>query len=102
MKLVKVRLRLGFVRVLVVRNPGEIAADHEQRRQRLARGAEGTFAVVDCLLKVALAGCYDAESDARFGEAHGGAFGSVEVGAGVDDLAGEGLGQARRSSARCR
>jgi hypothetical protein len=30
------------------------------------------------LLKVALAGCYDAEGDARFGEAHGGAFGAVE------------------------
>jgi HIRAN domain-containing protein len=36
MKLVEVGLRLGFVRVLVVQDPGQIAADHEQRRQRLA------------------------------------------------------------------
>jgi hypothetical protein len=47
---------------------------------------------VDCLFKVALARCYDSERDACFGEAHGCAFGSVEVGAGLDDLGGEGLG----------
>jgi hypothetical protein len=66
-ELVEVGLRLGFVRVLVVQDPGEIAADHEQGRQRLARGAEGALAVMDGLLKVALPGCYDAEGDARFG-----------------------------------
>jgi hypothetical protein len=31
MKLVKVSLCLGFVRVLVIQHSGEIAADHEQR-----------------------------------------------------------------------
>ena len=49
---------------------------------------------MDCLLKVALPGCYDSEGDACFGEAHGCAFGAVEVGAGLDDLGGEGLGEA--------
>lgn len=49
---------------------------------------------MDCLLKVALAGCYDSEGDACFGEAHGGAFGAVEVGAGLDDLVGERPGEA--------
>jgi hypothetical protein len=32
MKLVKVSLRLGLIRVLVVQDPCEIAADHEERR----------------------------------------------------------------------
>lgn len=91
MKLIKVSLRLGFIRVLVVQNPGEIAADHEQRRQGLARGDEGALAVMDCLLKVALASCYHSESDARFGESHGCPFGAVEVGAGLDHFASEGL-----------
>jgi hypothetical protein len=54
-KLIKVGLRLRFFRVLVVYDLGEIAADHEQRRERLARCAEDTLAVVDCLLKVAVA-----------------------------------------------
>ena len=40
----------------------------------------------------AWAGCYDSEGDACFGESHGGAFGSVEVGAGLDNLGSEGLG----------
>src|SRR5689334_5698147 len=48
---------------------------------------------MDSLLKVTLAGCYDSEGDPCFSESHGGAFGSVEVGAGLDDLAGEGLGE---------
>jgi hypothetical protein len=48
-KLIKVGLRLRFFRVLVVYDLGEIAADHEQRRERLARCAEDTLAVVDCL-----------------------------------------------------
>ena len=48
--------------------------------------------MMDCLLEIALAGCYDSERDARFGESHGVPFGSVEVGAGLDDLASEGLG----------
>jgi hypothetical protein len=42
---------------------------------------------MNCLLKIALARCHDSEGDARFGKPHGGAFGSVEVGAGLDDLA---------------
>ena len=50
--------------------------------------------VMDCLLEVSLARCYDTEGDARFRESHGRAFGSVEVGAGLDDLAGECLGHA--------
>ncbi len=40
MQLIKVGLRLWLVRVLVVQDPGEIAANHEQRRQRLARSAQ--------------------------------------------------------------
>ena len=58
------------------------------------RGALRARAVMNGLLKVAMAGCYDAESDARFGKTHGDAFGAVEVGAGLDDLVGEGLGEA--------
>jgi hypothetical protein len=50
--------------------------------------------MVDCLLQVALACCYDAEGDAGFGESHGRALGSVEVGAGLDDLTGQRLGYA--------
>jgi len=49
---------------------------------------------MDCLLEVALAGCYDSEGDTCFGEPHRCAFGSVEVGAGLDDLGGERLGEA--------
>ncbi len=94
MELIEVCLRLGFVRILVVQDPGEIAADHEQRRQRLARSAEGTLTIMDCPLKVALASCDHSERDARFGESHRCAFGSVEVGAGLDDLGSEHLGRA--------
>ena len=47
---------------------------------------------MDGLFKMALAGCYDSEGDARFGKAPGCAFGSVEVGARLDDLGGERLG----------
>ena len=61
MELVEVSLRLGFPRVLVVENLGEIAADHEQRGQRLAGSAEGALAVMDGLFKFTLPGCYDAE-----------------------------------------
>jgi len=32
MKLIEISLRLGFIRVLVIQDPGEIAADREQRR----------------------------------------------------------------------
>ena len=46
-------------------------------------------AVVNCLLKVALASCYDSEGDACFSKSHGCAFDAVEVGAGLDDLASE-------------
>ena len=49
---------------------------------------------MDGLFKVALAGCYDAEGDAWLRLVAWGAFGSVEVGAGLDDLVGEGLGHA--------
>ena len=67
MKLIEVSLRFGFSRVLVVQDPGEIAADHEQRWQRLARSAQRVRSMVDCLLKVTLASGHDAEGDARFG-----------------------------------
>ena len=72
-------------------------------RSRLTMSSDGSdlrgalrarVAIMDCLLKVALASCYDSEGDACFGESHGCAFGSVEVGAGLDDLVGEGLGEA--------
>ena len=102
MKLVEVSLRLGLVRVLVVQDPGEIAADHEQRRQRFAGSAESPFALIDRCFQVSPPGRHDTEGDACFSLPHGCPHGSVEVGAGLDDLAGEGLGQARRSSARCR
>jgi len=49
--------------------------------------------VVDSLLEVSLSRCYHAEGDACFGEAHGRAFGSVELGAGLDDLGGQGLSE---------
>jgi hypothetical protein len=68
---VNVCLRLGFLWVLIVQDLGEIAADHQQRRERFARGGEGTLAIMDRLLKVALTRCYDSESDAGFGEPHG-------------------------------
>jgi hypothetical protein len=32
MKLIQVSLRLGFFRILIVQDLGEITADHEQRR----------------------------------------------------------------------
>jgi hypothetical protein len=51
--------------------------------------------MVDCLFQVSLACCYDTEGDARFSESHGCAFGSVEAGAGLDDLVREGLGRPR-------
>jgi hypothetical protein len=50
------------------------------------------LAEMDCLLNVSLACCRDSEGDACFGESHGGAFGSVEVGAGLDDFIGQGFG----------
>ena len=55
---------------------------------------------MDCLFKVALASCNNAEGNACFGEAHRGAFGSVEVSAGLDDLGAEGLGEAVLSEVR--
>jgi len=48
--------------------------------------------VVNRSFKITLARRYDSESNARFGESHRRAFGSVEVGARLDDLAGERLG----------
>ena len=56
--------------------------------------------VMDCLLKVALADCYDSERDARFGESHGArSVPSKSVLAWMTSLASV---LARRSSARCR
>lgn len=48
--------------------------------------------MMDRLLKVSLACRYDAEGNTRFGESHGCAFCSVEIGAGLDDLVREGFG----------
>ena len=55
-----------------------------EHRERDCRGG--------CLLKITLACGYDSESDACFCESHRRAFGSIKVGAGLDDLAGERLG----------
>ena len=49
---------------------------------------------MNCLLKITVACCYDAQGGACFGQPHRRTFGSVEVGARLDDLIGECLGQA--------
>ena len=50
--------------------------------------------VMDCLLEVPMTRRYDSKGDTCFDKSHWRAFGSVEVGARLDDLIGECLGQA--------
>ncbi len=54
MKLIKVGMGLGLFRVLVIQDPGEITADHEQRRQRLAGSAKCAHAAINGLLSRSL------------------------------------------------
>ena len=86
MKLIKVGLRVGLFRVLIDQNSGEIAADHEQRGWRLPWRAKGCGAMVDCLVETPLTRRYDAEGDTSLRAPHRRSFGSVDVGAGLDDF----------------